>query len=374
MAERRPVMKKPSFVISGGGTGGHIFPAVAIANGLRKRFPDADILFVGAEGKMEMEKVPAAGYPIVGLRISGIRRSLSLSNLAVPFRMLSALWKARQILKKAQPDVVIGVGGYASSAVVYAASGMGIPTLIQEQNSLPGITNKILSKRVNRICVAYDGLEKYFPAQKIVYTGNPVRQEISMFRGSREALYTTFGLQADKFTVLAVGGSLGARSINEAMLQSVRRFVENGMQVIWQTGKGNAGIADGLDASLKASVKVFEFLTEMQHAYAIADVVVSRAGALAVSELCLVRKPCILVPFPFAAEDHQTFNAKALSEKGAAVLLRDDQVREKLSEEILALYGNPKRREEMQERIAAFGRPYATELIVDEIVKLRPQA
>lgn len=367
-------MKKPSFVISGGGTGGHIFPAVAIANGLRKRFPDANILFVGAEGKMEMEKVPAAGYPIVGLRISGIRRSLSLSNLAVPFRMLSALWKARQILKKAQPDVVIGVGGYASSAVVYAASGMGIPTLIQEQNSLPGITNKILSKRVNRICVAYDGLEKYFPARKIVYTGNPVRQEISMFSGSRESLYATFGLQADKFTVLAVGGSLGARSINEAMLQSVRRFVENGMQVIWQTGKGNAGIADGLDASLKASVKVFEFLTEMQHAYAIADVVVSRAGALAVSELCLVRKPCILVPFPFAAEDHQTFNAKALSEKGAAVLLRDDQVREKLSEEILALYGNPKRREEMQERIAAFGRPDATELIVDEIVKLRPQA
>lgn len=364
-------MKSHNFIVSGGGTGGHIFPAVAIANAIRKREPNAKILFVGANGKMEMEKVPAAGYEIVGLNITGIKRSLSLSNLLVPFKLWKALRKAAGILKSFKPDVVIGVGGYASGAVLYAATGKRIPTLIQEQNSFPGVTNRILSKRVNKICVAYDEMEKFFPAQKIVITGNPVRSEMLKPHANREEAFRFFDLNESKFTVLVIGGSLGARSINEAMINHVKKLTENGIQVIWQTGKGNAANAQqaAKEAGLE-NVKVHEFIQKMDLAYACADLVVSRAGAIAVSELCLVKKPSILIPFPFAAEDHQTSNAKALSEKGAAILIRDDQAKEKLAHEILNLYSDELKRSEMMAQISAFARPDAAELIVDEIFKL----
>ncbi len=364
-------MKSHSFIVSGGGTGGHIFPAVAIANAIRKREPDAKILFVGANGKMEMEKVPAAGYEIVGLNITGIKRSLSLSNLMVPIKLWKALQNAAGILKSFKPDAVIGVGGYASGAVLYAASGKRIPTLIQEQNSFPGITNRILSKRVNKICVAYEGMEKFFPEQKIIVTGNPVRSEILKPYADRDEAFRFFELNESKFTVLVIGGSLGARSINEAMINNVKKLTENGIQVIWQTGKGNAEKAQlaAKEAGLE-NVKVHEFIQKMDLAYACADLVVSRAGAIAVSELCLVKKPSILIPFPFAAEDHQTSNAKALSEKGAAILIRDDQAKDKLAQEILNLYSDEQKRTEMMSQIAAFARPDAAELIVDEIFKL----
>jgi len=369
MAERRLQMKH-RFIISGGGTGGHIFPAVAIANEIKAREPEAEILFVGAEGKMEMEKVPAAGYKIVGLKIQGIKRSLSLSNLLVPFKLLGALNDASQIIKEFKPDAVIGVGGYASGAVLYSAAQKKIPTLIQEQNSFPGITNRILSRRVKRICVAYEGMERFFPASKIVMTGNPVRSEIVAPGNARNEAFTYFELDPSRFTVLVVGGSLGARSVNQAMVGCVRKLVENGIQVLWQTGKGNAEQAHEAVQNLGNAVKVHEFIARMDLAYAISNLVVSRAGAIAVSELCLVKKPCILVPFPFAAEDHQTSNAKSLSDNGAAVLLRDDLVKEKLGNEILALYADENRRNSMIESMAKLARPDAAAQITNEIFNL----
>ena len=369
MVERRKRVKH-RFIISGGGTGGHIFPAVAIANQIKAREPEAEILFVGAEGKMEMEKVPAAGYKIVGLKIQGIKRSMSISNLMVPFKLIGALRDASRIIKDFKPDAVIGVGGYASGAVLFSAAQKGIPTLIQEQNSFPGITNRILSRRVKRICVAYEGMERFFPAAKIVLTGNPVRSEIVAPSSARNEAFEFFELDGGRFTVLVVGGSLGARSVNNAMASCVRKLVENGIQVLWQTGKGNAEQAREAVQNLGAGVKVHEFIARMDLAYAVADLVVSRAGAIAVSELCLVKKPCILVPFPFAAEDHQTSNAKSLSDNGAAVLLRDDVVKDKLGAEILALYSDESRRKQMTEAMAKLGRPDAAEHITNEIFNL----
>ena len=369
MVERRKRVKH-RFIISGGGTGGHIFPAVAIANQIKAREPEAEILFVGAEGKMEMEKVPAAGYKIVGLKIQGIKRSMSISNLMVPFKLIGALRDASRIIKDFKPDAVIGVGGYASGAVLFSAAQKGIPTLIQEQNSFPGITNRILSRRVKRICVAYEGMERFFPAAKIVLTGNPVRSEIVAPSNARKEAFEFFELDGGRFTVLVVGGSLGARSVNNSMASCVRKLVENGIQVLWQTGKGNAEQAREAVQNLGAGVKVHEFIARMDLAYAVADLVVSRAGAIAVSELCLVKKPCILVPFPFAAEDHQTSNAKSLSDNGAAVLLRDDVVKDKLGAEILALYSDESRRKQMTEAMAKLGRPDAAEHITNEIFNL----
>lgn len=367
-------MQPKRFIISGGGTGGHIFPAIAIANEIKRREPNADILFVGALGKMEMEKVPAAGYRIVGLKIAGIRRAITLSNLMVPFRLIGALLKARSIIKQHKPDVVIGVGGYASSAVLYAASQMGIPTLIQEQNSHAGITNKILGKRAKRICVAYEGMEKYFPANRILMTGNPVRSEIVSTDAKREEALTAFGLTANTFTLLVVGGSLGARSINQAMAASLQNLMQLNIQIIWQTGKGNADAAHKAAESFSSKVKVHEFIQRMDQAYAAADLVISRAGALAVSELCLVHKPAILVPFPFAAEDHQTSNARALSEKGAAVLIPDSEVVARLSEAVAELVANPEKRSRMADAMGNLAKPDATRHIVDEIFKLTPTA
>jgi len=369
MVERRKRVKH-RFIISGGGTGGHIFPAVAIANQIKAREPEAEILFVGAEGKMEMEKVPAAGYKIVGLKIQGIKRSMSISNLMVPFKLIGALRDASRIIKDFKPDAVIGVGGYASGAVLFSAAQKGIPTLIQEQNSFPGITNRILSRRVKRICVAYEGMERFFPAAKIVLTGNPVRSEIVAPSSAREEAFDFFELDGGRFTVLVVGGSLGARSVNNAMASCVRKLVENGIQILWQTGKGNTEQAREAVQNLGAGVKVHEFIARMDLAYAVADLVVSRAGAIAVSELCLVKKPCILVPFPFAAEDHQTSNAKSLSDNGAAILLRDDVVKDKLGAEILALYSDESRRKQMTEAMAKLGRPDAAEHITNEIFNL----
>jgi UDP-N-acetylglucosamine--N-acetylmuramyl-(pentapeptide) pyrophosphoryl-undecaprenol N-acetylglucosamine transferase len=277
---------------------------------------------------------------------------------------------ASQIIKEFKPDAVIGVGGYASGAVLYSAAQKKIPTLIQEQNSFPGITNRILSRRVKRICVAYEGMERFFPASKIVMTGNPVRSEIVAPGNARNEAFTFFELDPSRFTVLVVGGSLGARSVNQAMVGCVRKLVENGIQVLWQTGKGNAEQAHEAVQNLGNAVKVHEFIARMDLAYAVSNLVVSRAGAIAVSELCLVKKPCILVPFPFAAEDHQTSNAKSLSDNGAAVLLRDDLVKEKLGNEILALYADENRRNSMIESMAKLARPDAAAQITNEIFNL----
>lgn len=367
-------MQPKRFIISGGGTGGHIFPAVAIANEIKRREPEADILFVGALGKMEMEKVPAAGYRIVGLKIAGIRRAFTLSNLMVPFRLIGALLKARGIIKEHKPNVVIGVGGYASSAVLYAAAQMGIPTLIQEQNSHAGITNKILGKRAKRICVAYEGMEKYFPKNRILLTGNPVRSEIVAQNTQREEAIKAFGLDYQLLTILIVGGSLGARSINQAIEESLPKLMQLNIQIIWQTGKGNADAAHKAAAAFGNKVKVYEFIQRMDQAYAASDLVISRAGALAVSELCMVSKPAILVPFPFAAEDHQTSNAQALSNKGAAVLIPDAEVKIMLYDAISELVKNPEKRSRMATAMASLAKPDATRHIVDEIFKLIPAA
>ena len=366
-------MSSYKFIISGGGTGGHIFPAVAIANGIKERFPQAEILFVGAKGRMEMEKVPAAGYEIVGLNITGIQRSFSLKNLLVPFRLLGALLEAGKILRRFKPNVVIGVGGYASGAVLYMATLKGIPTLVQEQNSFPGITNKLLAKRVNLLCVAYTGMDRFFPLAKLRLTGNPVRQEIAAQAGKREIALKHFSLDPSRQTLLVIGGSLGARSINESILAALPSIQKAGLQLIWQTGNGfDVTAAEAVRAFNDPAIQTFAFIKEMDLAYAAADLVVSRAGALAVSELCLVRKACILVPYPFASEDHQTHNAQSLVEKGAALLVTDSDARTKLAEVALALASDPVKRAGLEQAIAALGMPDATKNIVDEVINLMP--
>jgi UDP-N-acetylglucosamine--N-acetylmuramyl-(pentapeptide) pyrophosphoryl-undecaprenol N-acetylglucosamine transferase len=358
-------------IISGGGTGGHIFPAVAIAKTIRAQYPDAAILFVGALGKMEMEKVPAAGFEIVGLPIVGIQRRLTWKNLLVPFKLLASMWKARQIIREFRPDIAIGVGGYASGPLLRAATGAGVKTLIQEQNSFPGITNRILSKKVNTICVAYEGLEKYFPHEKIVMTGNPVRPEVVQLQGKREAAVKHFGLDASRQTLLVIGGSLGARTINEAVYGFAERWQSEGFQVIWQTGKGYVEQSKTRCAGLK-NVQAHEFIKEMDLAYAAADVVVSRAGAMSISELCLVAKPSIFVPSPNVSEDHQTKNAMALVNKHAALLVRDAEAKEKLGDAVSALMMNESERETLAKAIGAMAQASAAERIVEEVKKLVP--
>lgn len=360
-------------IISGGGTGGHIYPAIAIANELKARNADNEVLFVGAKGKMEMEKVPKAGYAIEGLWISGIQRSLSADNLAFPFKLTSSLLKARSIIKKFKPNVAIGVGGFASGPLLYMASRMGIPTLIQEQNSYAGLTNKWLSKRVKTICVAYEGLEKYFPADKLVYTGNPVRKDILELdvTAKKAEAYQHFGLDPAKKTLLVVGGSLGARSINESISQDLHKLVNADVQVLWQTGKNsfeeNPDNVVLLDSPL---VKRTEFIYEMDLAYALADIIVSRAGALAVSEICLVGTPAILVPFPFAAEDHQTKNVLALEHKQAAIHIKNADAKAQLVGTALGLLQDTNQQAQLAQNIRQLGKPKATEQIVDEVLKL----
>ncbi len=362
-------MSQLKFIISGGGTGGHIFPAIAIANALKARVPDAEFLFVGAEGRMEMEKVPAAGYKIVGLWISGLQRKLTLSNLSFPFKVISSLMKAKKILREFQPDAVIGTGGYASGPMLRVASKAGITTLVQEQNSYPGITNKILAARVNKICVAYRGMEKYFPADKIVFTGNPVRQDIAGLQGKRARAMEFFNLDPNKKTLLIIGGSLGARTINLAIASGISEVVKQGYQVIWQTGKIFLTEARNSTHDQKG-VFVNDFISKMDLAYAAADLVVSRAGASSVSELCLIGKPCILVPSPNVAEDHQTKNAMALVNEGAAILVKDADAKRDLINKVIEVFASDDTRIELEVKIKQLGTPNAADLIAGEILQL----
>lgn len=365
---------KPKFIISGGGTGGHIFPAVAIADELRRRYPEAEFLFIGALGRMEMEKVPEAGYRIIGLKISGLQRSLSLKNLSFPFKVIASMLKARKLLKQFKPDAVIGTGGYASGPTLRAAASLGFPTLILEQNSYAGVTNKLLGRKVDTICVAFEGMERFFPAERIVITGNPVRQQIVRSGNQRnEENYRFFSLDPARRTLLLVGGSLGARTINESFYSHLPELAAAGIQVLWQTGKSGFDQAKALaDASGYPGVKVFSFIREMDKAYAVADLVVSRAGAIAISELCLLGKPAILVPSPNVAEDHQTRNAEALVKKSAAVLIRDTEAREILAESCIRLLDNPEQLRELAGNSKQLAKPDAVSAIancVEQIMK-----
>lgn len=366
---------KIKILISGGGTGGHIFPAIAIADALRERVPDCDILFVGALDKMEMEKVPQAGYPIEGLWISGFQRSLSLKNLSFPFKVLSSMMKAGRIIRKFKPDVVVGVGGFASGPTLKVAANRHIPVVIQEQNSFPGITNKLLAKHADRICVAYDGLERWFPADKIIKTGNPVRADVIDIKGKSEEALQYFELENDKPVILIVGGSQGARSINESIAANLELLANEGLQLIWQTGKLYAENARQfvnarIPEKLRKCFHVHEFITRMDLAYAAADLVISRAGAIAISELSAAGKPCILIPLPTAAEDHQTKNAMALTDREAAILLKDSDARVQLGDKVMDLVNNEDKRCLLAENIKQFAVFGSAQRIADEILKL----
>lgn len=364
-------MKQLKVIVSGGGTGGHIFPAIAIANALKTISANIEILFVGAEGRMEMEKVPAAGYKIEGLPISGFQRKLTLKNITVLFKIIKSLMKANKILKSFKPDVVIGTGGYASGPMLQAAARKGIPTLIQEQNSYPGITNKILAKKAAKICVAYEGMEKFFPKEKIILTGNPVRQDILNLDGKRERGLEFFGLSGNKKILLVIGGSLGARTINESIAASLEELKKEEIQIVWQTGKSFFPIAkETVSKYEEKGIKAFDFITKMDYAYSVADVVVSRAGASSVSELCLVRKPAILIPSPNVAEDHQTKNAMALVTHSAAILIKDNEAKQKLSSVIIDLMKNEEQRTKLQENIARMAFKDSAIVIANEILRL----
>jgi len=351
-------------IISGGGTGGHIFPAIAIANALKKMDERTEILFVGAKGRMEMEKVPAAGYKIEGLWISGLQRRLTVDNLSFPLKVISSIMRSRKIIRSFRPDAAVGTGGFASGPLLRAAVGMGIPALIQEQNSFPGITNKLLAKRVNKICVAYDEMENFFPQEKIIRTGNPVRQDILSLDGKREEAMKFFGLNSGKKTLLVIGGSLGARTINESMAGCVEMLLKKNIQVIWQTGK-NYSYPEKRDGAW-----VGAFITKMDMAYSAAEVVVSRAGAISLSELAIVKKPCILVPSPNVAEDHQTKNAMALVKNNAAILVKDSEAKEKLGNEIISLMNDEPKKKTLSENISKLAFPNAAEVIANEVIKL----
>ncbi len=358
-------------IISGGGTGGHIFPAIAIANTLKEKFSGCEILFVGAKGRMEMEKVPAAGYKIEGLWISGLQRKLSIKNLSVPFKIISSLVKSRRIIRRFKPDVVVGVGGYASWAVVKAAGCKGIPTLIQEQNSFPGKSNINLSKKVNTICVAFRGMEKFFPVDKIILTGNPVRQNVIDIENKKSEALNFFGLTSDKKILLAVGGSLGARTINESIRTLLPSLQEKNIQLIWQTGKK---YFENAQAEIKKyegkGIVSYDFIDRMDLAYAAADLVVSRAGAIAVSELCCVGKPVILVPSPNVAEDHQTKNAMALVNINAAKLVKDSECRKNIGSVISEILNSEDEIRKLSNNIKRLALPNAANAIAEEINKL----
>lgn len=360
-------MKPYRFIISGGGTGGHIYPAVAIANELKSRYPDAKFLFVGAKDRMEMEKVPQAGYDIEGLWISGLQRSLSSKNLTFPLKLVSSLLKSRKIIKKFKPDVAIGTGGYASAPLLKVASNKGIPCLIQEQNSHAGITNRWLSGKVQKICVAYEGMEKFFPEEKIVLTGNPVRQDLLEIDSKRDEAVDFFKLNPNKKTLLVLGGSLGARRINELIEASLPFFTENDLQVIWQCGKFYEAAYTSMATN---SVQVHAFLHRMDLAYAAADIIISRAGALSVSELCLVGKPVVFIPSPNVAEDHQTKNALAISEKQAALLLKESELDARFEADFVTLLNSRDKQKKLGENIINLAKPNATKAIVAEIQNL----
>jgi UDP-N-acetylglucosamine--N-acetylmuramyl-(pentapeptide) pyrophosphoryl-undecaprenol N-acetylglucosamine transferase len=355
-------------IISGGGTGGHIFPAIAIANEIKNKYPNAEILFVGATGKMEMEKVPQAGYKIIGLPIRGFQRRFALSNFLLPFQLIYSLIKAFLLIKKFKPDVVIGVGGYASGPMLRIASFANVPTMVQEQNSFPGKTNRILSKEVNKICVAYEGLDKFFPKEKIVFTGNPVRNEMVSIDGKREEAISFFNLNPTKKTILVIGGSLGARTLNESIENAKNLVKENNTQVLWQCGKFYyPNYKENTEEFKKEGIHLNEFIFKMDLAYACADLIISRAGAISVSELTLVGKPVILVPSPNVSDDHQTKNAMALVNKSAALLVKDSEAKEKLLLEAFKLLNNTEISSQLTSNCLRLGIPNAAELIVNEI-------
>ncbi|MCC8153817.1 MAG: undecaprenyldiphospho-muramoylpentapeptide beta-N-acetylglucosaminyltransferase [Tannerellaceae bacterium] len=358
-------------IISGGGTGGHIFPAISIANAFRQRFPDAEILFVGAEDRMEMEKVPAAGYSIVGLPVSGFDRSNILKNFKVIGRLIKSLRLAGKTIRDFQPDIAVGVGGYASGPTLWMAARQSVPTLLQEQNSFAGVTNKLLAKKARKICVAYEGMERFFPAEKIVLTGNPVRGDLTAGENKREEALRYFGLRPDKKTVLVVGGSLGARTINQSIEKGLKEIVASGVQFIWQTGRyyqedARKALAEFPDAPVWCS----DFITRMDYAYAAADLVISRAGASSISELCILGKAVILVPSPNVSEDHQTQNALALVRKEAAILVTDKEAVQELVPKALEIVKDDIHLKQLTENISTLAQRNSAERIVDEICRI----
>lgn len=361
-------MAKLKFILSGGGTGGHIYPAIAIANELKLRFPDCEILFVGAKDKMEMEKVPQAGYPIEGLWIAGLQRKLTLQNAMFPFKLMSSLAKSRSIIKGFKPNVVIGTGGFASGPLLQMANSAGIPTVIQEQNSFPGITNKLLSKKANAICVAYENLERFFPKGKMILTGNPVRQDLIDIKEKRAEAVSYFKLDPNKKTVLILGGSLGSRRINQLIAKEISFFEKQNVQLIWQCGKFY--IEDYKHFSEKENVQVLSFIDRMDLVYATADVVISRSGASSVSELCIVGKPVIFIPSPNVAEDHQTKNARAIVDKKAALLIKESELDAQFETVFDNLLGDENQQNELSVNIQKLAKTNATKDIVDAIVKL----
>ena len=364
--------KRPNIVLSGGGTGGHIFPAVAIANRLKEKYPDSDILFVGAKGRMEMEKVPAAGYNIEGLWISGFQRRLTLDNLSFPFKLASSLCKAKRIIKKFKPDVAIGTGGYASGPLLYKAAKKGVPTLILEQNSYPGVTNRILAKRVDVICVAHEGMEKYFPENKLVVTGSPIRKEIVEMKVDKKDALKFFKVVDGLPVLLIVGGSQGARGINIAVKNNLNKILEAGVQVIWQTGKSfySEAVRTAEESNNAEKVKVFEFINKMDYAYAVADIVVSRAGAIALAEIVAVGKPAIFIPLPTAAEDHQTKNAMMLAKNDAALLINEKNANENMADTVIDLIFSEEKKQKIKTNLEKFKTPDATGKIVQQVEKL----
>ena len=364
-------MSQYRVIVSGGGTGGHIFPAIAIANAIKEKYPDAKILFVGALGRMEMEKVPAAGYQIIGLPVMGLQRRLTLQNLKFPFKLVASMRKAKKIVKDFKPDVVVGVGGYASGPLLKAATNLGVPALVQEQNSYPGITNKLLADKVGKLCVAYDGMERLKKKKKIMLTGNPVRQDIKNLAAKRIRGIEHFGLDPNKKTVLVVGGSLGARSINHAIDAGVDEIAQNNIQLVWQTGNLYVDEAAKTVAKYEGQgIKTMSFISKMDYAYAVADVVVSRAGAMSVSELSIAKKPTIFIPLPSAAEDHQTKNAMALVNHNAALLVKDIHAKETLIATLIDLVKNEDEQQKIAGNVAKMAFTDAANIIAAEVIKL----
>lgn len=357
-------------IISGGGTGGHIFPAIAIANALKKISPNINILFVGANGKMEMDRVPQAGYSIVGLDIVGINRTSLFKNISLPYKLIKSLWQARKVLKEFEADVVVGVGGFASGPLLMMAGRMGLPTLIQEQNSFAGMTNRRLGKKARRICVAYTGMEKFFPKERLVLTGNPIRQAAVAIAGKREHAIRFFSLDPSKKTVLVTGGSLGALTLNDSIKKGLRKLGDAGLQVLWQCGNFYYPALQAELSPLPENIKLLPFLERMDYAYAAADIIVSRAGAGTISELCVIGKPIILVPSPNVADDHQTKNAVALVSQNAAWLVRDQEARTILTDQIVNLLGKPEQQQLLSENLVKHALPEADLEIAKEVLAL----
>ena len=357
----------PRILMSGGGTGGHIFPAVAIADEIRKRFPNAEFLFIGANGKMEMEKVPQSGYKIVGLNIAGFDRGNLLSNFKLPFKVISSLMKAKKTIKEFKPDFAVGTGGFASGPALFTASRLGVPIFVQEQNSLPGKTNIFLSKRAKAVFTAYPNMEKFFHGTKTIFLGNPIRQNIITDLIDTDLAKEKLGLDKNKLTILSVGGSLGSRTLNNGWKDNLEKLIEKDFQLIWQTGKLDF---KELNSTIQNSetIQLKEFISDMALSYSAADVIVSRAGAIAISELAVAQKPVLLVPFPFAAEDHQTKNAQTLVDKNAARMVKDTEMKEKFWPTLMEICENENVRKEMSENLQFFAKPKAAEEIVDEII------